>query len=106
MNSSNFAYINPALLRMLDCASADEFRFRWQEFMPPPQPDGRTPVAAMTDIDNQLLRLGSVKSRIIFLNARKEPVPCEITSLRIENGIDNAIAFIRDLRGESGERDV
>ncbi|MDR0867841.1 MAG: PAS domain S-box protein [Planctomycetota bacterium] len=95
---------NDEVVRVIGCASKEEYLRRVYDYCPPEQ-GGRPTAEAVAAIINQARADGSVRSRFELRDVAGKPVPLDIVAVRLNwNDGYRVVAFARDLREEIAGR--
>ena len=92
-------YCNKVVETMFDLPDRQEFKDRFNEFMPQYQPCGRVSLDLALEYVARALAEGSVRFEWLNQKQNGEPIPCEITLVRFRQKGSNVLAaYILDLR--------
>jgi len=85
--------------RLFGLGSKGEYIERFGELSPEFQPDGRRSKDKAFDMDSAALETGHQRFEWMHRTAAGEPLPCEVTLVRVRwHGEDQILSFVRDLR--------
>ncbi len=86
-------------VRLFGVSSKQEFLDRFYDFSPLHQPDGRLSRERVLQSVKEAFERGYMRFEWLHLNAHGEPIPCEITLIRVSYGDGYVVAgYVRDLR--------
>ena len=95
----NVVECNYEAVKLFGLKNKQEYIEKFDELMPPLQPDGKQTKTEMDTLVGQALVTGSAHSRLVFRNMSGELIPCEVSLIRIVWRDDYHIAtFITDMR--------
>jgi PAS domain S-box-containing protein len=95
----NILDCNEEMVKIFGLSSKQEYMKRFEELSPEYQPDGQLSKDAMAECLNKAFVEGYLQFECMHQNLQGEPIPCEITLVRVKHYDDFVIAaYIRDLR--------
>jgi len=90
---------NEELVRIFGLSSKQEFLERFEELLPEYQPDGNLSKKRVAECINKAFVEGFLRMEVMHQNMKGEPIPCEITLIRVKHYDDFVLAaYMRDLR--------
>ena len=90
---------NEGAVRLFGVDSKQEFLERFKEFSPPLQPDGRSSAEFAEGYIREAFRTGYLTFEWLHRSAQGEPLPAQVTLVRIRYKNEDALAaYVRDLR--------
>jgi PAS domain S-box-containing protein len=90
---------NKEILKLFELSSKREYIDKFYELSSEHQAKGRTLREKITEIIEEAFEDGYSRFEWMHQKLNGEPIPCEITLIRVEYGDDNVLlAYIRDLR--------
>ncbi|MDR2597943.1 MAG: response regulator [Treponema sp.] len=101
IHNQNFEYFdcNKGMLNIFDLSSKQEYFDCFDRLSPEYQPDGRLSKDKMDELINEALAKGYYNFEWMHQKMNGEPVPCEITLVRVKNNNEFTLAvYVRDLR--------
>ncbi|WP_169307236.1 sensor domain-containing diguanylate cyclase [Chitiniphilus eburneus] len=102
---SNLIDCNQAAVDIFGLADKEEFKARFYELSPPYQPDGQPSTTAANDYLQRVVVEGRVEFEWVHQTVRGEPIPAEMTLVRIEHHGQLIIAaYMRDMRDIRGSQ--
>jgi len=97
--NSNILECNEEMIKIFDLSSKQEYMNRFNDLNPEFQPDGSLTKKKIADGINKAFIDGYFHKEIMHQNLKGEPIPCEVTLVRVKNYNDYVLAaYIRDLR--------
>ena len=95
----NIIDCNQAAVNMFNMSGKKEYIERYFELTPEFQPDGKRSIDKLRSLINEACKTGYQKTEWMRRSASGEPIPVEITLVRVEHQDKNLIAgYCRDLR--------
>jgi len=95
----NILDCNEGMLKIFNLSSKEEYVEKFYELSPELQPDGKLSEKKMYDFIYRAFVDGYYCGEWTFQNINGEPIPCEITLVRVKHYEDFVIAsYVRDLR--------
>jgi len=95
----NIIDCNEGILKIFGLSSKEEFLNRFEDFLPEYQPDGKLSKNKMNDAIEKGFVEGYFFDECMYQSLNGEPIPCEITLVRVKHRDDFILtAYIRDLR--------
>ena len=101
IHNQNFEYFdcNKGMLNLFDLSSKQEYFDNFDRLSPEYQPDGRLSKDKMDEIINKAFAEGYCTFEWMHQKMNGEPVPCEITLVRVKNNNEfTLVVYMRDLR--------
>jgi PAS domain S-box-containing protein len=90
---------NNEALKMLGLSEKSEYVGHMHKFSPEYQPDGEFSSRKFLDVTRKALEDGYLRFEWTHMDAKGEPVPCEVTLVRVKHGGRHVLAgYARDLR--------
>jgi PAS domain S-box-containing protein len=90
---------NDELLKIFGISSKERFIDRFEDFLPEYQPDGKISKDKVIDAVERAFVEGYLHDEYMHQNLQGEPIPCEVTLVRVKHYDDFVIAaYVRDLR--------
>ncbi|MDR2729811.1 MAG: PAS domain-containing protein, partial [Treponema sp.] len=95
----NFIDCNESVINMFGLSDKQEYFDKFDQLSPERQPDGSLSTQKMNEYVNRIYSEGYLRFGWIHQKPNGDPVPCEITGVRVKFNNDYALAFyMRDLR--------
>jgi PAS domain S-box-containing protein len=90
---------NQEIINLFELSSKQEYIDRFYELSPEYQPNGKTSREEVAWLIDKTFEEGFFRFEWMCQKLNEEPIPCEITLVRVKYGNDNVLlAYIRDLR--------
>jgi len=90
---------NEEMVKIFGLSSKREYMERFNELVPEYQPDGKLTKKKIDDYLNKAFTNGYFHNEVMHKNLKGEPIPCEVTLVRVKNYDDYVlVAYVRDLR--------
>jgi len=90
---------NEEMVKIFDLSDKQEYIEKFDELNPEYQPDGNLTNKKINDCLNTAFSDGYLNREVMYQNLKGEPIPCEITLVRVKNCDDYVLAaYVRDLR--------
>ncbi|WP_461246316.1 ATP-binding protein [Treponema sp. R6D11] len=97
--NSNILDCNEEMVKIFGLSSKQEYLERFEELSPEYQPNGDLSKKRIAECLNKAFVEGYLQTECIHQNLKGEPIPCEITLVRVKHYDDFVIAaYMRDLR--------
>jgi len=97
--NSNILDCNEAIVKIFGLSSKQEYLEKFDELSPEYQPDGNLSKNMITECLNKAFVEGYLQIECMHQNLNGEPIPCEITLVRVKHYDDFVLAaYVRDLR--------
>jgi signal transduction histidine kinase/DNA-binding response OmpR family regulator/PAS domain-containing protein len=97
--NSNILDCNEEMLKIFGLSSKQEYMERTYDLYPEYQPDGKLTERVINDSLNKAFADGYLQIECMHQNLKNEPIPCEVTLVRVKNYDDFVLAaYMRDLR--------
>ncbi|GBU28626.1 hybrid sensor histidine kinase/response regulator [Treponema sp. R8-4-B8] len=97
--NSNVLECNEEMVKIFGLSSKQEYMERFIDLNPEYQPDGNLSKTKIADAINRAFADGYLHIEAMHQNLKGEPIPCDITLVRIKNNDDFVLAaYVRDLR--------
>ena len=95
----NILDCNDEMLKIFGLSSKQEYLERFHELSPEYQPDGNLSKKNIADSLNKAFENGYLHEECMHRNLKGEPIPCEITLVRVKHNNEFVLAaYMRDLR--------
>jgi len=90
---------NEEMVKIFGLSSKQEYIERFEELNPEYQPDGNLSKKGIADCLNRAFTDGYFHKEVMHQNLKGDPIPCEITLVRVKHYDDFVLAaYVRDLR--------
>jgi signal transduction histidine kinase/ActR/RegA family two-component response regulator len=97
--NGNFKDCNQETLSMFGFSSKEEFLEKFEKMSPEYQPDGRHSMKALRDNVRKAFVSGSARTKWTHMTTGGDPLPMEVTLIRVPKGEDYILAaYLRDMR--------
>jgi len=97
--NSNILDCNDEMVKIFGLSGKQEYLERFHELSPDYQPDGNLSEKKIADSLNKAFENGYLHEECMHRNLKGEPVPCEITLVRVRHNNEFVLAaYMRDLR--------
>ena len=97
--NSNILDCNEEMVKIFGLSSKQEYIERFDELNPEYQPDGNLTKKRIADAIYKAFVEGYFHKEIMHQNLKGDPIPCEVTLVRVKNYDDYVLAaYVRDLR--------
>ncbi|MDR2731176.1 MAG: response regulator [Treponema sp.] len=95
----NFIDCNDSVVNLFGLSGKQEYFDKFHQLLPEYQPDGRLSREKMTEVMDKAFTEGYCRFEWMHQRLNGEPIPCDITLVRIKHGNETAVAaYLRDLR--------
>jgi len=95
----DFFVCNETVVDMFGLSDKQEYKYKFDLLSPEYQPDGNLSKAASTEFINKAFADGYCRFEWMHQKLNGEPIPCEVTLVRVKHKNEFALAvYVRDLR--------
>ena len=102
----NILLCNQEAVNLFECLDKKEYISRFHELYPEYQPSGESSSALMHRCSREAFEAGYVRFEFVYRTMRDEPLPAEVTLVRIEYRGEYIVAgYVRDLRAHKAMLD-
>jgi signal transduction histidine kinase/DNA-binding NarL/FixJ family response regulator/PAS domain-containing protein len=101
IHDKNFIYFecNKSAINMFELSSKQDYLTNFRRLSPEYQPDGRLSIDKMNEFVDKAFTEGYARFEWMHQKLNKEPIPCEVTLVRVEHDNEFVLAaYQRDLR--------